>query len=102
MIDKRLHKTLSFVDRPCSQHCARRQFRNARGDTLALRFALAQSDTGERRISEHAIGNESCARTARSSCKIVPNDPKIVLGDVSELRAAGAFTRSEERPVGIG
>src|SRR6516164_7253316 len=49
----------------------------------------------ERRISKHAIWDQSVARAAISSTQIIPNNPKIVLRHVRELRAAGAFP---ERP----
>src|SRR6516225_10589941 len=46
----------------------------------------------ERRISKHAIWNQPVARAAISSNQIVPNNAKIVLRHVRELRAAGAFS----------
>jgi hypothetical protein len=44
----------------------------------------------ERRVGEHAVGHEPIARAALSSGQVVPDDPEVVAGDVSELRAAGA------------
>ena len=49
----------------------------------------------ERRIGEHAIGNEPVARAALPAGQIVANDAKVVFGYVGEQRAAGAFA---ERP----
>ena len=67
-----------------------------RGDNaLTFRFAFAQSHVRERRIGEHAVGNQPVARASPPSGEIVANDAKVVLGYVRELRAAGAFA---ERP----
>src|SRR5271170_8302966 len=46
---------------------------------------------GERRVREHAIGDQPIAGRALAARKIVTNDPKVVFGYVGELRAAGAF-----------
>jgi hypothetical protein len=45
--DENLHEALCFVRRGGSPHGAHRQPRDARDDTLALSFALAQSDASE-------------------------------------------------------
>jgi hypothetical protein len=58
---------------------------------LMLCFAFAQSDTGEWRVSEHAVRNQTITRAAVPSGQIGLDDPKVVDGDVRELRAAGAF-----------
>src|SRR4051794_40140473 len=63
---------------------------------LALRFALAQSDVSEWRVREHATGNQLIARAALPPSEIVPDDPKVVVGDVRELWAAGAFAHSPD------
>ena len=89
--DQRLHETLSFVGRLRSQHRAHRQPRDARGDAVALRIAFAQSDPGEGRVGEHAIGNQPIARAACRAGQIVPDDPEVVDGCVRELGAPGAF-----------
>ena len=62
---------------------------------MALRLAFTQPDMGERRIGKHAIWDQPVARAATSSAQVVPDNPKIVLRHVRELRAAGAFP---ERP----
>jgi hypothetical protein len=45
----------------------------------------------QRRVGEHAIGDQPIARAAAATGEVVANDPKIVHGGVRELRAAGAF-----------
>ena len=52
---------------------------------------FVQPDPSERRVREHAVGNQPVARTAAHSGQIVPNDPEIVERHVRELRAAGAL-----------
>src|SRR6516225_11236692 len=94
--DKNLHKALRFVRRCRPAHRLHRQPRNARGHTLALRFALAQSDMSEGRVREHAVRNQAIARAAVAAGEIVPDDAKVILGCVRELRAAGAFADSPD------
>jgi hypothetical protein len=74
------------------QHLAGRQPRNARDDALAFRFAFAQSNASEWRICKHTIPDQPIVRGAIPSGEIVPDDPKVVFGHVSELWAAGAFS----------
>lgn len=47
---------------------------------------------GERGVGEHAIGDQPIARAALPSGEIVSDDPKVVLRDMRELRASGAFS----------
>ena len=63
----------------------------ARSTALVGSVGLAQSHPGERRVREHAVGHQATAGAALAAGEIVPDDPKIVVGDVRELRAAGAF-----------
>jgi hypothetical protein len=96
-VDKRLHEALCFIDRLCPQHGARRHLRHTHRNALALRFAFAQPNPRERRVREHAVGNQPAARGAVPAGQIVPNDTKVVEGDVRELRAAGAFADRPDR-----
>ena len=52
------------------------------------RFALAQTHSRQRRVGEQAIWDETVACASTISAEVVPNDPKVVFGDVGELRAA--------------
>jgi hypothetical protein len=83
--DENLHEALCFVRRGGSPRGAHRQPRDARDDTLALSFALAQSDASEWRLREHAVWNQPIPRAALPSGQIVPDDPKIIDGDVRKL-----------------
>src|SRR4029077_4162797 len=94
--DKNLHVALCFVRRRGSPNSAHRQPRDARGDALALRFALAQSDASEWRLREHAVRNQPITRAALRTGQIVPDDAKIVDGYMRKLRAAGAFPNSPD------
>src|SRR5260370_24194845 len=67
-----------------------------RGHPLALLFALAQSDVSEGRIREHTVGAQPIARAAVAAGKIVPDDPKIVVGYVRKLRTAGTFAHGPD------
>jgi hypothetical protein len=97
--DKNFHEALSFASRLRSQHRVHRQPRDTDDDALALGNAFTQSNMGERGISKHAIWDQPIARAAISSTQIIPNNPKIVLRHVRELRAAGAFPdRPRSRP----
>src|SRR5215475_15946146 len=46
---------------------------------------------GQLRIGEQAIRNETIPRRAAAAGEVVLNDPKVVDGDVCEVRAAGTF-----------
>ena len=85
------HKAFPLIGRLGPEHGVHRQLCDANDDTLAFRFAFAQPDAGERRISEHAIWNQAVARAAISACEIIAYDAEIVFGYVRELWAAGAF-----------
>src|SRR5437016_5727662 len=89
--DKNLHEALRFVRRRRPSHAAHRQPRDTHAHTLMLRFAFAQSDMSQWRLSEHAVWNQPITRAALPSGEIVSDDPKIVDRDVSKLWAAGAF-----------
>src|SRR5215510_1113459 len=88
---KSLHEALSFSGCLRPQHNVRRQFRDAHGDALALRFAFSQSHVRKWRVREHAVWNQPVARAALPAGQIVLNDLKVVGGYVRELWAAGAF-----------
>src|SRR5262249_34275023 len=94
-IDNGLHEALCFAGRLRPQHLARPQPRDAGEDTLTFRVTFAQSHVGEWRIGEHAIWNQPIARAAVPTGQIVPDDLKVVAGDMRELRATGTFP---ERP----
>ena len=94
--NQNLHEALCFVRCFRSQHSPHRQSRDARGDTLLLRFAFTESHVGERRVREQAVWNQPIARGALSSGQIVPDDSKVVDGRVREVRATGAFTHSPD------
>ena len=64
---------------------------DADGHISLLCFAFAQSDVSERRLGKHALRNQPPARAAVGARQIVPDDSKVVDGDVRELRAAGAL-----------
>src|SRR5260370_34734136 len=89
--DNRLHEALLFAGRLRPQHRARRQPCDARDDALAFRLTFAQPHMGERRVGEHAIWNLPITRAAVPSGEVIPDDLKVVDGDVGELWAAGAF-----------
>jgi hypothetical protein len=40
---------------------------------------IAQSHMGERRVGEHAIGDQPIARVALPSGEIVSDDPKVII-----------------------
>ena len=84
-------KPLRLGDRPRPQHGAHRQRGDAHLDPAAAGLALVQADPGERRVGEQAEGDEPVARGATPAGQIVPDDPKVVEGDVGELGAAGAL-----------
>ena len=63
---------------------------------MALRFALAQPDAGERRVGEHAVRNQPVPRGALPAGEIVPDDPKVVVGYMRELRAAATFAHGPD------
>ena len=56
-------------------------------------FGLGQADVGQFRVGEQAVGNEPAARGPAAAGEVVQDDATIVLADVRELRAAGAFAR---------
>ena len=87
------HKAFPLIGRLGPEHGVHRQLCDANDDPLAFRFAFAQPDAGERRISEHAIWNQAVARAAIFACEIITYDSKIVFGYVRELWAAGAFAQ---------
>src|SRR5215468_6908137 len=89
--DKNFHEALSLAGRLRPQHRIHRQSRDADDNALAFRIAFTQSNMRERRISKHAVWDQPVVRAAISSAQIVPNNAKIVLRDVRELWAAGAF-----------
>ena len=59
--DKRLHEA-SLSPVACARSTALIGSVATRGDALTFRFAFAQSDMGERRVGEHAVGNQPIAR----------------------------------------
>jgi len=95
LVHQDLHEALHLHDRLRPQHAAHRQLGDARLNVLALSVALTQAHMGKRRLSEHAVGDQPVVRAPLSAGKIVPDDAEVVLGDMRELRAAGAFA---ERP----
>src|SRR5262249_27281716 len=94
--DERLHEALGFFRRLSSQYSAHRQLRDPHCDAVALRIPFAHSHMRERRVGEHAIGYEPIARAAVSSAEIVPDDAKVIAGDVRELWAAGAVAHGPD------
>ena len=90
-VDERLHEAARLGDRPRPQHGAHRQLRDAHLDAAAPGLAFVQADPRERRVREQAEGDEPVARGAIAPGQIVPDDAKVVEGDVGELRAAGAL-----------
>src|SRR5215813_3889244 len=88
--DNSFHEALCFVRGLRSQYGAHRQLSDTHRDAVTLRVAFAQSHVRERWVGEHAIGHEPIARAAPFSGQVVPDDPKIVTGNVRELWAAGA------------
>src|SRR5882724_13129587 len=54
-------------------------------------IALAQTDVGQRRVREDAVGDQPTARTALAAGEIVPDDPEVVDGCVREVWGPGAF-----------
>ena len=53
-------------------------------------------DPGEGRVCELAVGNQPVARAAFAAGEIVPDDAKVVVGYVRELRAAGTFAHGPD------
>ena len=98
LTDQSFHETLGLIGRLRPEHRVHWQPCDPCEHTSAFRFALAQSYMGKQRISEHAIRNQSFARAAVAPRQIVTNDPKIVLGYVRELWAAGAFPEGPNVP----
>ena len=98
--DKGFHKSLRFIGRVGPQHGTHRQSRDAHGNAVVLRLALGQPHMGQLRIGEHAVRHQAVARTAIPPGQIVLDDPKVVDGNVREVRAAGTFP---DRPdIGCG
>ena len=91
--NKSFHKAFPLIGRLRPKHGVHWQLCDPNDDALAFRFAFAQPDTGERRISEHAIWNKPIASAAISACEIVAYNSEIVFGYVRELGAAGAFSQ---------
>jgi hypothetical protein len=89
------HKAFPLIGRLGPEHGVHRQLYDANDDTLAFRFAFAQPDAGEWRISEHAIWNQAVVRAAISACEIVAYDSSCHIdGDGTSNRAiAPAVTR---------
>src|SRR6185369_6597095 len=73
------------------QHRAHRQPRHAGTDVLASRVAFAESDVGEGRVGEHAVGHQPTTGGPIASSEVVPDDPEVVRGYVRELWAPGTF-----------
>src|SRR6202167_3576567 len=96
--DESLHEAQCLAARLRPQHSAHRHPGDAHLDALTFRLAFAQSHVRERRIREHAVGNQPIARAAPPSGQIVANEPKVVFGYVRELRAAGAFAERPDIP----
>ena len=94
--DKSLHEAFGLAGRLRPEHGAHRQLGHARLDALTLGFAFAQSNMRQRRIGEHAVGNEPVARAPPPSSQIVANDAKVVFGYMGEHRAAGAFAQGPD------
>jgi len=57
--------------------------------SLRARLPLAQSDARQLRIDEHGVGHQAISgRGAAALDEIAADNPKIVVGDVREGRAA--------------
>src|SRR2546426_4695793 len=87
-----LHDALPicFSRRLRSQHGAHRQLRDTHHDAVTLRIPFAQPHVRQWWVGEHTVGHKPIARAALFSRQVVPDDPKVIAGDVGELRAAGA------------
>ncbi len=89
--DQGFHEAARFIGRVRAEHRAHRHPRDPHGDPFALGLALGQADMGQWRIGEQAVRNDTIPRRAASAGEVVLDDPKVVDGDVREVRAAGTF-----------
>ena len=84
--------------RVCDSVCVRNTMRHrhpgeAVGHALGPGFGFGHADVGQFRVGEQAVRNEAAARGPAAAGQVVQHDAAIVLADVRELRAAGAFAR---------
>src|SRR5882672_2580259 len=90
--DQRLHEAGSVADRLHPQYLAHRQLRHTRSHALATSVPLAQSNVGQRRVREDAVGDQPIACGAVAAGEILFDDPEVVDGCVRELRATSALS----------
>jgi hypothetical protein len=62
-----------------------------RGNVIKLGVAFAESDVGEGRVCEHAVGHQPATGGSIPSSEVVPDDSEVIGGYVRELRASGTF-----------
>ena len=90
-VDQRLHEPARLSGRPSAKDLVHWHRDDAQRHTTAPPLDLVQSDVRQRRVGEHAERDQTPARRARFAREVVPNDAKVVFGDVRELRASGAL-----------
>src|SRR5215472_14215736 len=88
---KHFHKSPRFANRNRPQYTCHGHLRQSIKDASRLRIRLVQADSRQFWISEHTKGDEPVARRAAAPVQVIENNPKIVEGDVRELRAACAI-----------
>src|SRR5262249_48175320 len=66
------------------------------GNAACLGFGLAKADSSQFGVGKHAKGNLPSRADAMTACKIIPNDSKIIEGDVSEVWTARAVAHGPD------
>src|SRR5229473_623575 len=88
-VNEGFHKAPDFGQRSCPQYRGERDFRQTIRNTTLVRLSFAETDPGKLRIRKYAEWYLPSSGHAITTQNIVVHDVKVILGDVSKVRAAG-------------